>query len=314
MFLGGRTTFSINGFGEAARAYFNKDLHSLTLTEAATLAGLIQRPSYYNPFRYPERALDRRNTVLMLMRENKYISGAQYQAAIASPLDLHPGRAESDEAQYFLDIASDEASKKLEDQYPAGSARVNTTIDLRLQRAAEQAIADGMQLVDKQLAGRRKSKQTAHARPQVALIALDPHTGEVKALCGGREYAASQLDRVFSKRPPGSVFKPFVYTAALNTGVTGGDQVLTPASVVDDSPTTFVYRHQTYSPNNFENDFRGPVTLRQALAHSLNVATVKVGQMVGFDAVVQSCTPGRHERRYSTNAGRRAGRLSGDAV
>jgi len=286
VYLGGRSTFSINGFGEAARAYFGKDIHNLTLTEAATLAGLIQRPSYYNPFRYPERALDRRNTVLMLMRENKYISAAQYQTAITSPLDLHPGKTESDEAQYFLDVASDEASKKLEDQYPSGSARVSTTIDVRLESAAERAIADGMQLVDKQLAGRRKSKQTAHARPQVALIALDPHTGEVKALCGGRDYAASQLDRVFSKRPPGSVFKPFVYTAALNTGVTGGDQVLTQASVVDDSPTTFVYQHQTYSPNNFENDFRGPVTLRQALAHSLNVATVKVGQMVGFDAVV----------------------------
>ncbi len=157
VYLGGRSTFSINGFGEAARAYFGKDIHNLTLTEAATLAGLIQRPSYYNPFRYPDRALDRRNTVLLLMRDNKYISASQYQAAIAAPLDLRPGKTESDESQYFLDVASDETFKKLEDQYPHGSARVNTTIDLRLERAAEQAITDGMQLVDKQLASRRKS-------------------------------------------------------------------------------------------------------------------------------------------------------------
>jgi penicillin-binding protein 1B len=140
-----------------------------------------------------------------------------------------------------------------------------------------------MQLVDKELAGRRKR---GGERPQVALIALDPHTGEVKALCGGREYALSQFDRVLSKRPPGSAFKPFVYTAALNTAVTGGNPILTSASTVDDSPTTFEYGRQTYSPSNFNHEFRGTVTLREALAHSLNVATVKVGQMVGFDNVV----------------------------
>ncbi len=283
VYLGGRSTFSINGMGEAARAYFNKDVHSLTLTEAATLSGLIQRPSYFNPFRYPDRALQRRNTVLMLMRDNKYISEAQYQAAIMAPLDLSPGKVEFAESQYFLDVASDDAAKKLEDQYPVGSGRVDTTIDLRLERAAEKAIVDGMQLIDKQLSSRLKK---AKARPQVALIALDPHTGEVKALCGGRDYADSQLDRVFSKRPPGSVFKPFVYTAALNTAIEGGNKILTQASIVDDSPATFVYQHQSYSPNNFNDDFRGPVTLREALAHSLNVATVKVGEMVGFDAVV----------------------------
>jgi penicillin-binding protein 1B len=117
------------------------------------------------------------------------------------------------------------------------------------------------------------------------LIALDPHTGEVRALCGGREYAASQFNRVLSKRPPGSVFKPFVYTTALNTAVAGGSQILTPASTVDDSPATFQFGNQTYSPSNFKGEFRGTVTLRQALAHSLNVATVKVGAMVGFNNV-----------------------------
>jgi penicillin-binding protein 1B len=104
-------------------------------------------------------------------------------------------------------------------------------------------------------------------------------------LCGGRDYAISQLNRVLSKRPPGSVFKPFVYAAALNTAVQGGNQVFTPASTVDDSPATFEFANQTYSPNNFKGEFRGMVTFRQALAHSLNVATVKVGQMVGFDNV-----------------------------
>jgi penicillin-binding protein 1B len=286
VFLGGHGSFSINGFGEAARAYFNKDLHKLTLSDAATLAGLIQRPSYFNPFRYPERALERRNVVLMLMRENKYINASEYDQATAEPLGLRPGTSDLSETQYFMDLASDEASKKLEETYLSGLGNVYTTLDLRLQRAAEQAIADGMQLVDKELAARHNRELPRGQRPQVALIALDPHTGAVKALCGGREYALSQLDRVLSKRPPGSAFKPFVYTAALNTALTGGNQIFTPASTVEDSPTTFEYGRQTYTPSNFKHEFRGTVTLREALAHSLNVATVKVGQMVGFDNVV----------------------------
>jgi penicillin-binding protein 1B len=287
VYLGGQGTFSISGFGEAAHAYFNKDIQQLSLTESAMLAGLIQRPSYLNPFRNPGRVRERRNVVLALMRENKYITQAQYARAIAAPLGLRaPGATDLSESQYFLDIASDAASKKLEDRQGLGSAVVYTTIDLRLQRAAEKAIADGMQLVDKELAARRKRGQPAGPRPQVALIAIDPHTGEVKALCGGRDYQTSQLNRVLSKRPPGSVFKPFVYTAALNTAIVGGDPVLTPASEVDDSPTTFAYGDQTYSPNNFNHQFMGRVTLRYALAHSLNVATVKVGQMAGFDKVV----------------------------
>jgi len=224
--------------------------------------------------------------VLALMRENKYITRAEYDSAVAAPLGLHPGASELSESQYFLDIASERASKKLEDHQSSGSVEVYTTIDLRLQRAAEQAIADGMQLVDKELAARRKRGKPAGPRPQVALIAIDPRTGEVKALCGGRDYASSQLDRVLSKRPPGSVFKPFVYTAALNTAIAGGDPVLTPASSVDDSPTTFEYGNQTYSPSNFNHQFMGRVTLRYALAHSLNVATVKVGEIAGFDKVV----------------------------
>jgi len=284
VYLGNVGTFSVNGFGEAARVYFNKDMRKLDLLEAATLAGLIQRPSYLNPFHHPERALERRNRVLSLMYENKYIAKTQLEEAMQSPLGLHPATGELAEAAYFIDLAGNQAAKEL-DERPTGSAKVYTTLDPRLQQAAEQSIADGMRLVDKILDGRRKKGQPAGPRPQVALIALDPHTGEVKALCGGRDYAISQLNRVLSKRPPGSVFKPFVYAAALNTAVQGGNQVFTPASTVDDSPTTFEFANQTYSPNNFKGEFRGTVTFRQALAHSLNVATVKVGEMVGFDTV-----------------------------
>jgi penicillin-binding protein 1B len=278
VYLGGDGAFSINGVGEAAQAYFSKDVRRLSLSEAATIAGLIQRPVYFNPFRYPGRAVDRRNVVLRRMLENRYINASQYLDAVAAPLGLHTGTSEFSESQYFVDVAAKQAARE-SDQPTA----VYTTLDPRLQHAAERAIADGMQLVDKQLASRR---QPPHSRPQAALIVLDPHTGQVKALAGGRDYAASQLDRVFAKRPPGSVFKPFVYAAALRTAISGGDPVLTPASTVDDSPTTFDFGDQTYNPSNFKHEFMGSVTLRQAMAHSLNVATVKVGEEIGFQKVV----------------------------
>jgi len=287
VYLGGDGAFGINGVGEAAQTYFNKDVRKLNLQESATIAGLIQRPIYLNPLRYPARTVERRNLVLKRMRADRYITNEQYAAAIAAPLGLHVGTTEFSESQYFIDAAG----KRVAQESDAGAYKANTvytTLDLRLEQAAERAIAEGMQLVDKQLASRHGSpKNPAPKSPaQVALIAIDPHTGEVKALYGGRNYAGSQLDRVFAKRPPGSVFKPFVYTAALNTAITGGDPVLTPASMVDDSPTTFDSGSQTYNPSNFRHEFMGQVTLRQAMAHSLNVAAVKVAQMAGYQKVV----------------------------
>lgn len=285
VYLGGIGTFSINGFGEAAKAYFNKDIRNLTLTEAATLAGIVQRPTYFNPLRFPDRVVERRNTVLTLMRENGYITQEQYQQAVASPLGLRPGINELSETQYFLDLASDQVQRGIED-HEGGSAMAYTTLDLRLQRAAELAVRDGMALVDKEVSKSRKKGQAPGTPPQVALIALDPHTGDIKALIGGRDYTSSQLNRILAKRPPGSVFKPFVYTTAINSAVEGGEQTFTPASTILDAPTTFQFDNITYSPGNFRGNFMGQVTLRQALAHSLNVATVKLAEKVGYDRVV----------------------------
>jgi penicillin-binding protein 1B len=158
---------------------------------------------------------------------------------------------------------------------------VYTTIDLNLQMAAEKSIAIGMREVDKLLAKR------PGPAPEAALIALDPHTGEIKALVGGRDYGHSQLNRILSKRPPGSVFKPFVYAAALNTAITGGDTVFTPATIVDDTPTTFWFDGKPYQPGNFHGEVFGKLTLRQALAKSDNVAAVSLAQSIGYEKVVQ---------------------------
>ncbi|MGI8743761.1 MAG: PBP1A family penicillin-binding protein [Bryobacteraceae bacterium] len=286
VYLGGRGTFSIHGFGEAAHAFFDKDVRKLSVSEAALLAGLIQRPSYFNPARNPERAQERRNLVLRMMHENRYINDEQYESAINSPVNLSLGKTEFSEAQYYLDLASDEAQRRLEGHEAHGAADVNTSLDLRLQRAAENALRDGMQKVDKELQRRHRGRKGPEPQAQAAMIVLDPRTGEIKALCGGRNYSVSQLNRILAKRPPGSVFKPFVYAAALNTAVEYSPKVFTPSSTVLDAPATFKYENQTYSPGNFEHQFHGQVTFRQALAKSMNVAAVRVGQMVGYDAVV----------------------------
>ena len=147
-----------------------------------------------------------------------------------------------------------------------------------------------MKNVDAQLAkryARLRKKGEDVPLPQVAFVALDPRTGAIKALVGGRDYGKSQLNHVLARRQPGSVFKPFVYAAALASGADGSQPLITPATTVVDEPTTFFFNGEEYTPDNYGQDFYGNVTIRDALTRSLNVATVKVAEMVGFQRVVQ---------------------------
>ncbi len=285
VYIGRSGTFSINGFGEGARAFFGKDLSQIDDAEAATLAGMVQRPSYFNPNRFPDRVRERRDLVLALMRQNGYLTATEYQHALETPLKITPGQSESPESQYFVDLVSDELQNDLEEGGPA-ARYIYTTLDPDLQRAAEEAVRMGMQNVDQLLRKKNKKTPVEPGQPQVALIALDPRTGEIKALVGGRDYGSSQLNHVRAMRQPGSVFKPFVYATALETALSGGDQIFTPASIVDDSPTSFAFAGKTYQPANFGHEFMGQVTLRTALAHSLNVATVSLAEQVGYAKVV----------------------------
>ncbi|HWD00415.1 MAG TPA: PBP1A family penicillin-binding protein [Candidatus Sulfopaludibacter sp.] len=284
VYLGRHSTFSINGFGEGARAFFDKDLSQVTLPEAALLAGLVQRPSYLNPYRYPDRARERRDVVLALMKENGYISDAAYRDAINTPVKIASEQAGTVASQYFVDLVGEELQTSLGDRQKEVRS-IFTTLDPGLQRAAEEAVSMGMQNVDKQLYGKKGRKSPAPSQPQVALVALDPRTGEIKALVGGRNYDNSQLNHALAMRQPGSVFKPFVYAAALDTAVSGGN-IFTPASILSDSPTDFQFGKTTYHPGNFKQEYMGDVTLRTALAHSLNAATVSLAQKVGYGKVV----------------------------
>ncbi len=286
VYLGRSGSFSINGFGEAAHAFFGKDLSQISIPEAALLAGLVQRPSYFNPYRYPDRARDRRNVVLALMRQNGYLTDQQYRAASQAPVRVEPETSQSQEGQYFVDLMNQELQTKL-DETDRRARSIYTTLDPDLQQAAEQAVRMGMENVDQLLRKKKSKTPIPHGQPQVALIALDPHTGEIKALVGGRDYRKSQLNRVLSMRQPGSVFKPFVYAAALETGIQGGKKIFTPATLLNDVPSTFQFGRVAYQPNNFGHEFMGDVTLRTALAHSLNVATVELAQEIGYDRVVK---------------------------
>ena len=282
--LGQRRTFAVRGFGEAAQVYFGKDVRELKVEEAALLAGMIQKPNLYNPYRHEDRALQRRNIVLGLMHENGYLTDLQYLEATKAPLKLAEGGIESTDAPYFVDLVNDELRERFADvDFQSTQYRIYTTLDMKLQREAVEAVRGGMKEVDAQLSKRRKK----YPEPQVALVALDPHTGEVRALVGGRTYGLSQLNRALAMRQPGSSFKPFVYAAALRTAITGGATILTPVSQVMDEPTTFVFDDKTYEPNNFHEEWHGRVTLRQALAHSMNIPTVKFAETVGYETVAE---------------------------
>ena len=295
--LGQRGSFTISGFAEASKSYFNKDLKDITLPEAALLAGLIQAPSYLSPYRHPERALDRRNIVLDAMADTHAITRAEADKAKATPLKLAPPNVEASDAPYYIDLVRDTLVNKFnEREVNDQSYRIYTTLDPDLQRAAAQSVEMGIKLVDDQVTKMRtkkvkvgKGKYETHVVPgpqaQVALVALDPRSGAVLALVGGRNYGFSQLNHAVAKRPTGSIFKPFVYAAAMNTALDGTTSVLTPASMVDDTATTFAYGDQIYEPRNYKEEYHGPVTLRYALAMSLNNATVKLAEEVGYDKV-----------------------------
>jgi penicillin-binding protein 1B len=295
--LGQRGSFTISGFAQASQAYFNKDLKDLSPAEAALIAGIIQAPSYLSPYRHPERALERRNLVLDSMVETRALTPEQAEKAKATALKLAPPNVEASDAPYFVDLLRETLISRLDERQMNDQAyRIYTTLDPDLQKAAAAAVETGMKLVDDQVTKLRtkrtrigKNKFEIKVQPgpqaQVAVVAMDPHTGQILALVGGRNYGLSQLNHSVAKRPTGSIFKPFVYAAAMNTALDGANPVFTPASMVADEPTTFSYGDQIYEPRNYKEEYHGQVTARYALAKSLNNATVKLAEEVGYDKV-----------------------------
>ena len=288
--LGQRGSFAINGFGEAAQAFFGKDLSRLDLAEDALLAGLIQSPNRRNPYRHPEAAMERRNIVLDSMVETGAITDAEATRAKAEPLRLAPPNVDASEAPYFVDLVHEQLVQRLGDNLNAQSLRIYTSLDPELQRAASEAVEAGMRNVDEEVRKTHGRSPSPINYPQVALVALNPHTGQILALVGGRNYGVSQLNHATSKRPTGSIFKPFVYAAAENTAINGqtlSGGTFTALTRLNDEPTTFTFDNgrQTYTPRDYKDEYHGVVTAIFALAHSLNNATIALGQQVGFENV-----------------------------
>jgi penicillin-binding protein 1B len=279
VYLGQHGSFAIHGVTQGARALFGKDLHNLSLGEAATMAGTIQAPQRNTPARHPARARTRRNVVLQAMVALDFITPDAAMSAAREPVE--PVAALGDvEAPYFADLVGEQLESMLNGQAPG--VRVETTLDVRLQRLAETAVRDGL----RDMAGLSASG-TAPV-PQIALVAVDPRSGAIRALVGGNSYHGSQFNRASrARRQPGSVIKPFVYLAALERARHDPDFAFTPSSLIADEPTTFMHDGRPWRPTNFGQTYDGAVTARLALARSRNVAAVKVAERAGLAAVAE---------------------------
>ena len=288
--LGQRGSFAINGFGEAAQAFFGKDLRQLDVSECALLAGMIQSPSRLNPYRHPDRAMERRNLVLDAMVDTGAIASSEASRAKAEPLRLAPPNVDAREAPYFVDLVHEQLVQRVSEQELAhDSLRIYTSLDPDLQNAASEAVEAGMHIVDNLVRKYHRGNEPLKY-PQVSLVALNPHTGQILALVGGRNYGTSQLNHAVAKRPTGSIFKPFVYAAAYNSSLNGlslGDGgVFTALTKLSDDPQDFGTGGQSYTPGNFEHgEYPGMVTAATAIEHSLNIATIALAQKVGYENV-----------------------------
>lgn len=277
IFLGQRGAVAVRGVEQAARFYFGKDVKDLSLSEAATIAGMIQGPTRYSPDRHPEAAQARRNTVLGTMARDGWLTLEQAGAAAQEPISVVPLKGDAEGlAPYFIDYVNRVAETRTGEAVtgPDQGARIYTTIDLGLQSLAEAAIKKQLERLD-------QTYKNREAKPQAALVALDPHTGAVLAMVGGRSYAQTQLNRATdARRQPGSTFKPFVYAAAMESGIS-------PVQMFADAPREFVYdRNKVYRPANFGGGFSmRDVTMRTGLVKSLNVVTVDVAMQTGLTRV-----------------------------
>lgn len=282
------------GIQSASHYYFNKRAGELNLAEAALLAALPRAPATYHPYRNPGRALQRRNLVLELMADQGKISRRQAEAAKAAPLGLQRGESRASRAPYFVEWVRRRLMERYGQEIYEAGYRVQTTLDPELQAVADSALHARLRWVEERPgyegATYAETRSWADERlegdrmpyVQGAFIAMDPRTGDVRALIGGRDYEDSEFNRATqARRQPGSVFKGFVYTAALANGI--------PASeIIYDTSVEFVMSDSTiYAPKNFGGEFNGPMTVREALYRSINVVAVKVGERVGYETIAQ---------------------------
>jgi penicillin-binding protein 1B len=284
IYLGQNGAVQIAGVEQASQVYFGKHVTYLTLPEAATLAGIIRSPNVNSPLSHPDRAKGRRDTVLFLMKEQGYISETEYAQAVASPLTTSRFPKTSRSAPFFVDLVL----KQLKETYPetqlrTEGLRVFTTLDTIMQRSAEQSLDSGIDALNKRYPYLRKSPTPLEG----VILTIQPGTGYVKALVGGRSYSKTQFNRAIqARRQPGSLFKPFVYATAMDPA--RGQQAFTASTVLDDSPISIRTGNAVWTPQNYDLRYHGQVTVREALAHSYNIPAVRAAMNVGVPNVIKT--------------------------
>lgn len=285
IYLGQKGAQGIFGVWEAALFYFSKELPELTMGETALLAGLIKAPNRYSPYRSTEAAGKRRNVVLAKMLEEKLITRSQYEAAVREVMQRRELVKVANDAPFYVDFLKRELAEIYSHEVlTAEGLRIFTSLDLQLQRMAEKALVDGLKRLEESYPFLRTRGEEDHL--EGAIVVIQPQTGEIKAMVGGRDYQKSQFNRVFqARRQPGSTFKPFTYLAALMYGSEDGSKKFTPATLVDDSPFTWSYEGQEWTPRNYKEEYFGTVTFRTALEKSLNSATVRIAKDVGINKI-----------------------------
>ena len=280
IYLGGTESLNLMGVGAASWAYFGKTPERLTLSEAATLAGIIPAPARFSPLAHPEAAKHRRDLVLGRLEDLGWLDPDEIEAARGSPLGTRPGGLGWRRAPYFADHVRREAARRFGVPSLADAGFVLlSTLSLPDQEAAEEAVGWGIRSLE-------EGWEKGRSRPgplQAALVSMDPARGGILAYVGGRDYRRSQFDRAGeARRQLGSAFKPVVFAAALREGV------VTPASPVEDEPITLVSAGQRWSPKNYDRKFRGRVDVRTVVEKSLNVPTVRVAMATGVERVVET--------------------------
>jgi penicillin-binding protein 1B len=284
IYLGQNGSVQIVGVEQASQVYFGKKVTYITLPEAATLAQMIRSPNVLSPLKNPERAKTGRDRVLKLMFEQRKISQREYEEAVASPLSVTRFPKTTRSAPFFVDLVL----KQLRETYPetqlkTEGLRIFTSLDMIMQRSAEEALNNGIANLGKKYRHIRNSDTPLEG----VVLTIQPGTGYVRALVGGRNYTTTQFNRAIqARRQPGSLFKPFVYVTAMDPS--RGDQTLTASTVLDDSPISVKAGTADWKPQNYDNRFHGPVPVREAIAHSYNIPAVRAAIDAGVPNVIKT--------------------------
>jgi penicillin-binding protein 1B len=284
IYLGQVGSVSIYGVGEAAHRYFGKRTDELTLAETALLVGMIKGPNTYSPLKNPALAKQRRDVVLGRLREQGLVAEEDWRAAVNAPVQVMLPEDTLADAPFFIDYLLRQTEEAMGAPLPDG-VKMHTTLDPVLQHLASDALSAGLS----KLEGAHPHLAARNEPLQGAIVVLEPATGSIVAMAGSRDYRLSQFNRaVQAKRQPGSLFKPLVYLAALEARrESGSGQPFTAATRLTDEPLSFESPTGTWSPQNYDRQYHGTVSVRAALEQSLNVPAVKLAQTVGIKRIAQ---------------------------